>query len=165
DHPRTKALPYRKYLFPNFGENPLKVIINLPKIIKIIAKEKPDVMVSNGAEIAIPFFYLGKILGIKTIFIECYTRVDEPTITGKLVYPISDYFFVLWPEMLQQYGKKAKYVGGLFKRIKKKANLKEKRNQIFVITGTHYLGFERLVKIMDTFAKKINNYKTIIQLG
>ncbi|NJE12861.1 PssD/Cps14F family polysaccharide biosynthesis glycosyltransferase [Thermococcus sp. LS2] len=164
NHPRTKALPYRKYLFPNFGENPFRVISHLPEIIRVIAREKPDVMVSNGAEIAIPFFYLGKILGIKTIFIECYTRVNEPTITGKLVYPISDYFFVLWPEMLQRYGKKAKYVGGLFKKIKKKVNLKEKKNQIFVITGTHYLGFERLVKAIDEIAGNIP-YDVIIQLG
>ncbi|WP_258085052.1 glycosyltransferase [Thermococcus thermotolerans] len=164
DHPRTRALPYKKYLFPNFGEKPFRVITHLPKIIKVIAKEKPDVMVSNGAEIAIPFFYLGKILGIKTIFIECYTRINEPTITGKLVYPVSDYFFVLWPEMLQHYGKKARYIGGLFKKIKKKINLKEKKNQIFVITGTHYLGFERLVKAVDSIAKDID-YNVIIQLG
>jgi len=164
DHPRTRALPYKKYLFPNFGEKPFRVITNLPKIIKVISKEKPDAIFSNGAEIAIPFFYLGKILGIKTIFIECYTRIDEPTITGKLVYPISDYFFVLWPEMLQHYGKKAKYIGRLFKKIKRKINLKEKKNQIFVITGTHYLGFERLVKIIDKISDRIP-YKFIIQLG
>ncbi len=164
DHPRTRALPYRKHLFPNFGKNPYRVLTNLPSIIKVITKERPDVMVSNGAEIAIPFFYLGKILGIKTIFIECYTRIDEPTITGKLIYPISDYFFVLWPEMLQHYGKKAKYAGGLFKKIKRKINLKEKKNQIFVITGTHYLGFERLVKAIDDIAKDID-YEVIIQLG
>ncbi|WP_456420724.1 PssD/Cps14F family polysaccharide biosynthesis glycosyltransferase [Thermococcus sp.] len=164
DHPRTRSLPYKKYLFPNFGEKPFKIITYLPKIVNVITKEKPDIMISNGAEIAIPFFYLGKILGIKTIFIECYTRISEPTITGKLVYSISDYFFVLWPEMLQYYGKKARYIGDLFKKIRKKINLKEKKNQIFVITGTHYLGFERLVKAADNIAKDIN-YEMIIQLG
>ncbi|ALM76395.1 PssD/Cps14F family polysaccharide biosynthesis glycosyltransferase [Thermococcus barophilus] len=164
DHPRTRGLPYKKYLFPNFGEKPFKIITYLPKIVNVITKEKPDIMISNGAEIAVPFFYLGKILGIKTIFIECYTRIDEPTITGRLVYPLSDYFFVLWPEMLQPYGKKAKYVGGLFKKIKRNVNLDEKKNQIFVITGTHYLGFERLVKAIDMIAKDFT-YRFIIQLG
>ncbi|WP_297092680.1 PssD/Cps14F family polysaccharide biosynthesis glycosyltransferase [Thermococcus sp.] len=164
DHPRTRALSYRKYLFPNFGENPSRIITNLPKMVKIMLKEKPDLVLSNGAEIAIPFFYLGKIFGIKTIFIECYTRIDEPTLTGKIVYPISDYFFVLWPEMLRHYGKKARYVGGLFKKSKRRVNLKEKKNQIFVITGTHYLGFERLVKAVDKIAEKIG-YAVIIQLG
>ncbi|WP_088855618.1 PssD/Cps14F family polysaccharide biosynthesis glycosyltransferase [Thermococcus siculi] len=164
DHPRTRVLPYRKYLFPNFGENPFRVITHVLEIIRIMVQEKPDVIISNGAEIAIPFFYLGKLLGIKTIFIECYTRIDEPTVTGKLVYPISDHFFVLWPEMLQHYGKKAKYVGGLFKKTKIKINLKDKKNQIFVMTGTHYQGFERLVRAMDKIVESIS-YTVIMQIG
>lgn len=62
DNIRTRNLDYRKYLFPNFGEKPYKMFLNLPKIVNILLKEKPDVIVSNGAEIAIPFFYLGKLL-------------------------------------------------------------------------------------------------------
>jgi len=165
DSSRTRALRYRKYLFPNFGERPLELLKNLPRIISIVLKEKPHVIVSNGAEIAIPFFYLGKIFRIKTIFIECYTRVYEPTITGKIVYPISDLFLVLWPEMLAKYGGKAKYWGGLFKVGKlKKIIQNKKENMIFVIVGMHYQGFERLVKKMDEIAAKIND-KVVMQIG
>ncbi|MBO8175037.1 MAG: hypothetical protein H0Z18_07245 [Thermococcus sp.] len=164
DHPRTRALKYKKYLFPNFGRNPIRIIIDLPKIAKVLAKEKPDIIVSNGAEIAIPFFYLGRIIGAKTVFIECYTRIYRPTITGKIVYPVSNYFIVLWSEMLSKYGKKARYFGGLFKKWKAKMNLQEKKNQIFIITGTHYLGFERLVKAVDKIAKDFS-YRFLIQLG
>lgn len=162
---RTKNLRYRKYLFPNFGERPLELLKNLPKIISIMLKEKPNVIVSNGAEIAIPFFYLGKLLRIKTIFIECYTRVNEPTITGKIVYPVSNLFLVLWSGMLKKYGKKAQYWGGLFEVSGLKKRIRdEKGDMIFVIVGMHYQGFERLVRKMDEIAGKIRE-KVVMQVG
>lgn len=163
DNIRTRNLGYRKYLFPNFGEKPYKMFLNFPKIINILLKENPDVIISNGAEIAIPFFYLGKFIGKKTIFIECYTRIDTPTITGKLVYPVSDTFLVLWPEMLEKYGKKAQYWGGMFDLENIKIFKKEENEGIFVITGMHS-DFERLVKKVDEVAKQINE-KFLIQLG
>lgn len=148
DSPRTRALKYKKYLFPNFGERPLALIKKLPEIVDILVREKPHVIVSNGAEIAIPFFYLGKaLIRCRTIFIESYTRVNSPTLTGKIVYPVSDSFFVLWPEMLAKYGKKAQYGGGIFvitNGVEEPAE-RTKRSGILVIVGMHYKGFERLV--------------------
>ncbi len=167
DNPRTRNLGHRKYLFPNFGENYFEVIKNLHKIIGILLKENPDIIVSNGSEIAVPFFYVGKLLRKKLAFIECYTRINMPTVTGKLVYPISDLFLVMWPEMLENYGKKAKYFGGLFdivKAEKKVETTKNGDNNILVIVGMHYQGFERLVKKMDEIAGKISD-KVIMQIG
>lgn len=83
-------------------------------IFRILLKEKPDLIVSNGAELAIPAFYLAKLLRIKTIFIECYTRVLRPTGTGRIVYPVSDVFLVQWEQLLTKYGEKAKYEGAIF---------------------------------------------------
>lgn len=163
DNIRTRNLEYRKYLFPNFGEKPYKMFLNLHKIINILLKEKPDVIVSNGAEIAIPFFYLGKLLRKKTVFIECYTRIDTPTITGRLVYPVSNLFLVLWPEMLEKYGNKAQYWGGIFDLNKSEGYNEEKKGDILVITGMHS-DFKRLVKKMDEIAGQIDD-KVTIQLG
>ncbi|MGB9980273.1 PssD/Cps14F family polysaccharide biosynthesis glycosyltransferase [Methanobacterium sp.] len=162
DNIRTRNLPYKTYLFPNFGASPLKLFRYLPKIINIFLKEKPDLIVSNGAEIAIPFFYIAKLFRIKTVFIECYTRIDMPTITGKLVFPVSNLFLVLWPEMLTKYGNKAKYWGGIF-NLENSSISKNNGNHILVITGMHS-GFERLVKKMDEIAGKIDE-KVIIQTG
>ena len=47
---------------------------------------------------AVPFFYLGKLMGKKLIYIEVYDRIDKATMTGKLVYPIVDSFIVQWEE-------------------------------------------------------------------
>lgn len=165
DCPRTQALRYRKYLFRNFGEKKIEMIKNIPKILKILLKERPKIIVSNGAELAIPFFYFAKLFKMKTIFIECYTRIDEPTVTGRVVYPVSDLFLVLWPDMLAKYGKKANYWGGLFEVGGFRSSIQnEKEDMIFVIVGTHYQGFERLVKKMDEVSGKVSE-KVVIQIG
>ncbi|MFH8038991.1 MAG: PssD/Cps14F family polysaccharide biosynthesis glycosyltransferase [Candidatus Aenigmatarchaeota archaeon] len=97
---------------------PLKIdfniIFQLLKIFKILLKEKPDFIISTGAEIAIPFFYLSKFLfKTKLIYLESSAQVYKPSRTGKIVYPITDLFLVQWKNLLNKYGKKAKYVGGL----------------------------------------------------
>ena len=70
---------------------------NLKNLIKntilafnILRKEHPDVIISSGAAVAVPFFYLGKLFGAKTVYIEVFDRIDAPTLTGKLVYPVTD---------------------------------------------------------------------------
>jgi beta-1,4-N-acetylglucosaminyltransferase len=80
---------------------------------RILAKEKPKLIVSTGSEIAIPAFYLAKLFRIKTIFIESWTRFIEPSGTGKMVYPVADIFLVQWERLLDKYGRKAKYEGAI----------------------------------------------------
>lgn len=81
------------------------LIINTYRAIKILRKEKPDIIISSGAASAVPFFYLGKLMGAKTIYIEVFDRIDSPTITGKMVYPVTDRFIVEWEEMKKVYPK------------------------------------------------------------
>jgi len=98
--------------FPT-NRNIKNLIKNTFLAIKIIMKEKPKLIISSGAGVAVPFFYIGKIFGTKTIFIEVFDRIDKPTITGKLVYPVTDIFIVQWEEMKKVYPK-AINLGGIF---------------------------------------------------
>ena len=102
-----------KYLLRNIGKNPLIMASASLSILRVLLKEKPKLIVSTGSEIAIPAFYLARLLGIKTIFIETWTRVIQPSGTGRLVYPVSDIFLVQWERLLGKYGKKAKYEGAI----------------------------------------------------
>lgn len=81
--------------------------------IKIIAKERPDLIISSGAAVAVPFFYVGKLFGAKLVYIEVFDRIDKPTVTGKMVYPITDKFIVEWEEMKKVYPK-AINLGSIF---------------------------------------------------
>ena len=80
---------------------------------KVLKKERPHLIISTGAAVAVPFFYIGKLFGAKTIYIEVFDRIDRPTLTGKLVYPVADGFVVQWEEMKHVY-KKAVNLGSIF---------------------------------------------------
>ena len=82
-------------------------------VIKVLRKERPDVIISSGAAVAVPFFYLGKLMGAKTVYIEVFDRIDKNTLTGKLVYNVTDKFIVQWDEMKKVYPK-AVNLGSIF---------------------------------------------------
>ena len=81
--------------------------------LKVLRKERQDLLISSGAAAAVPFFYIAKLMGKKLIYIEVYDRIDKPTLTGRLVYPIVDCFIVQWEEQKQVY-KKAVNLGSIF---------------------------------------------------
>jgi UDP-N-acetylglucosamine:LPS N-acetylglucosamine transferase len=85
--------------------NLFNLVRNTVLAIRILRKERPDVIVSTGAAVAVPFFYIGKLMGIKTVFIEVFDRIDSPTLTGKLVYPVADAFVLQWEEQKKSFPK------------------------------------------------------------
>lgn len=89
------------------------LIINTGIAWKVLRKEKPDLIMSSGAAGAVPFFYLGKLFGAKTVYIEVFDRIDAPTLAGKMVYPVTDKFIVEWEEMKKVYPK-AINLGSIF---------------------------------------------------
>ncbi len=89
------------------------LLINTRLALKTLRKEKPDLIISTGAAIAVPFFYVGKLFGAKCVYIEVYDRIDRPTLTGRLVHPVTDLFIVQWKEMEKVY-RKAVYIGSIF---------------------------------------------------
>ena len=46
---------------------------------------------------------IAKLMGTKLVYIEVYDRIDKPTVTGRLVYPITDRFIVQWEEQKKVY--------------------------------------------------------------
>lgn len=92
----------------------LTAFANLFQLIRIFWIERPSILFSTGAEIAIPAFYIGKIFfRTKLIFLESLARVNALSYTGKLLYPIVDLFLVQWPQLLDKAGHKAVYGGRL----------------------------------------------------
>lgn len=83
---------------------------NLPNLVRntglawrVLRRYRPDVVVSTGAAVAVPFFVIGKALGIRTAFLEVYDRIDMPTLTGRISAPLVDLFMLQWPEQLLMY--------------------------------------------------------------
>lgn len=89
------------------------LIINTRLAWNIVREEKPDLIISSGAAVAVPFFYIGKLFGAKCIYIEVFDRIDHSTLSGRIIYPIADKFIVQWGEMKKIYPK-AINLGSIF---------------------------------------------------
>lgn len=87
------------------NRNIKNLIRNTFLAVKVLWLEKPDLIISSGAGVAVPFFWLGKLFGARTVYIEVFDRIDAPTLTGRLVYPVTDVFIVQWEDMKKVYPK------------------------------------------------------------
>ena len=77
---------------------------------KILKEERPRVLISTGAGVAVPFIIVAKIKKIKTVYIESLGRINELSLSGRLVYKLVDKIFVQWPGLAEKY-KKCEYYG------------------------------------------------------
>jgi UDP-N-acetylglucosamine:LPS N-acetylglucosamine transferase len=83
-HPVTRNIP--------------NAIRNLGLAITTLRRLRPDVVVSTGAGVSLPFFVVARLLRIHTVYLEVFDRIDSPTLTGRLSYPISDAMCGQWPQ-------------------------------------------------------------------
>ncbi len=124
DADTTRVLP-NVHLTPNKPYSPLQFIKNFVRLWRLFTRERPDCLVSTGAEIALAGFLIAKLRGIRTLYIECGAQVTHPSMTGRIMVHLADQFYVQWPELQEVYGKKALFVGSLVDELKKDPNNSE----------------------------------------
>lgn len=66
---------------------------------RVLKDEKPDIVFSTGAAIALPFFSQARRFGARTVYLEPVDRITTPGLSGRLVYPFADEFLVQWDHM------------------------------------------------------------------
>lgn len=72
---------------------------NLRFASRVLRREDPSVIISTGAGLALPFFILGRLQRRRLVYIESITRVQKLALTGRLVYPLANAFFVQWSSL------------------------------------------------------------------
>lgn len=87
--------------------------------LSLVFKEKPQLVLSNGPGTCIPIClssFLFNVFGIissRIVFIESFCRVENLSLSGKIMMFFGDHFIVPWPELLSK-NSNAKYLGQLF---------------------------------------------------
>jgi beta-1,4-N-acetylglucosaminyltransferase len=109
---RQTLKEYKTYLTIDPHRNFFKYLRVFVESVSFLFRFKPRVIISSGRGFVIPLCVMSKLTGTKLIIIETSARVTEPSITGKILYPFADMFFVQWRPLLKKYGRKAVY-GGL----------------------------------------------------
>ena len=103
------------YLFSWSGKtrwfNPWSAIRHLWISFSLARKLRAKTVISLGASNVVCFCYFARFFGAEILHVECMNQVRTRSITGKLLYPIAKNVLVQWPELLSEYGPKARYEG------------------------------------------------------
>lgn len=100
-----------KTYFIRHSERDWLFLVNLWEAWRILRKERPGLILSTGAGPVVPFALVGNIMGVPSLYIETFTRVAKPSLTGRIMYYLAARFFYQW-KTLERYFPKATY-GGL----------------------------------------------------
>jgi hypothetical protein len=57
---------------------------------RVLAEHRPDVVLTTGAGVGVPFVWLARFFGARSVFVEDYDRLVTPSLTGRLVAPCAD---------------------------------------------------------------------------
>ena len=82
---------------------PFKFLINCFKSLFLYFKYRPDYIITTGVHTCVPMCYIGKFFGSRIIYIETFANMVTKTVSGRIVYPISDLFIVQWESMKKLY--------------------------------------------------------------
>jgi UDP-N-acetylglucosamine:LPS N-acetylglucosamine transferase len=93
-------------------KHPGEMLRALWRILRILLRERPDLVISTGAGIAVPGFLAAKLLRIRTIYVESYARVESLSLAGRVCYRLSNLFIVQHAGLAGQLPH-AVYVGSL----------------------------------------------------
>ncbi len=88
-----------------------RTLLNAFQSIWLLFKERPDLIISTGADVALATIVFGKLcLRAKVVFIESAGDLT-PTLTGRVAYHFSDLFIFQWEEQRKFYPKGIKSRG------------------------------------------------------
>lgn len=106
DTPDVRASLDGERLVPAFHpttRNVPNLLRNTWLAVRVLRRERPTVIISTGAGVAVPFFWLARWFGARTIYLEVFDRIDSSTMTGRLCYPVTDAFLVQWERQRDAY--------------------------------------------------------------
>ena len=90
-----------------------KLVRNLLLARRLLGRLRPDVVISTGAAVAVPFVWLARARGARVVWVESLARVERPSLSCRLVAPVADRVYVQWPE-LRKALPRARYAGPVF---------------------------------------------------
>lgn len=90
-----------------------KLLVNAFRSLRLLHREKPDVVISIGALATVPVCLIAKMMHVRVLYIESFARIDSPSLTGKLLYKVADETIIQWKE-LEQFYPEAIYGGSIY---------------------------------------------------
>lgn len=82
---------------------PINAMRTLLRSFRIACVERPSVVLTTGSLPLALFSLVCKIFGARIIWIDSISQMESLSVSGRLVRPFADLFFVQWPELESRY--------------------------------------------------------------
>ncbi|XP_036935466.1 UDP-N-acetylglucosamine transferase subunit ALG14 homolog isoform X2 [Acanthopagrus latus] len=104
-------IPRSREVHQSWSSSVISTLNALRFSLPLVFRLRPDMVLCNGPGTCVPLCAAGLLLGILgmkkvlIVYVESICRVQTLSLTGKILYPISDYFFVQWASLRDKYPK------------------------------------------------------------
>jgi len=100
---RPTTLPARRtYRLCHPRRSVIRTLRNALGALLVLFRERPRLVISTGADVAVPTVLLSKLFGARIVYIETAAALDG-SLSGRLCHRVADLFVVQWPDQLARY--------------------------------------------------------------
>ncbi len=82
------------------------------QMLRIVLRERPDVVFSTGAAPGFFALLFGRLIGARTIWLDSLANVERLSLSGRIVKPVAQLWLTQWPELARPEG--PEYAGSVF---------------------------------------------------
>jgi UDP-N-acetylglucosamine:LPS N-acetylglucosamine transferase len=100
------------HAFGPTNRNIPNLLRNLRLAWRTVRRRRPDAVLTTGAGVAVPFAWVARLHRIPVVYVESFTRIDELSLSGRMIAPIAQRVYAQWPELASATG--ARFAGNLF---------------------------------------------------
>ena len=118
--------------------------------VALALRERPGLVVTSGAGLAVPFCLVSRLLGARLVFVETMARVTSGSSSGRLLSRFSEHVLVQWPELLASYPRAVLCRPALLEGVSVIGD--GAGGGTFVTVGYHDQPFDRLLSAADRAA-------------
>lgn len=79
-------------------------------ILSVVETSKPDVIITTGAAPGLIALFIGKLFGIKTIWVDSIANCEQISMSGKIATKVADIVYTQWGHLED---KKVKFFGNV----------------------------------------------------
>lgn len=87
-------------------DHPLRVLWCAAGILALLARVRPDIVVSTGAAPGYLALRLARLFGARTVWVDSVANADELSMAGKMIGPYADLWLTQWPHIAADPGPK-----------------------------------------------------------
>uniref|UniRef100_A0A6Q2ZPV6 UDP-N-acetylglucosamine transferase subunit ALG14 n=1 Tax=Esox lucius TaxID=8010 RepID=A0A6Q2ZPV6_ESOLU len=106
-----QRIPRSREVRQSWSSSVVSTLNALLYAVPLVFRLSPDMVLCNGPGTCVPLCAAGLLLGlvglkkVLIVYVESICRVESLSLSGKILYRLSDYFFVQWSSLKDKYPK------------------------------------------------------------